>query len=98
MIYRIVKLKFARREMQTIKPLFTAVAPKVRGTDGCTYLEILYDLRDSGKVMTYSRWESEAHLEAYRESEIFRSFWSKIKPDFIKPAEAWSMQCDIRLD
>ncbi|MFN2424519.1 MAG: putative quinol monooxygenase [Cryomorphaceae bacterium] len=98
MIHRFVKLKFARRDIPEIKPLFESIAPKVRGFEGCKYLEILYDVRDSGKVVTYSHWESEAHLETYRNSEVFQSFWSLVKPRFIKPAEAWSMSREIQLD
>lgn len=98
MIHRFVKLKFARRDIANIKTLFEEIAPKVRGFQGCEYLEILYDIRDSGKVVTYSHWKSEEHLEAYRNSEVFQSFWSKVKPGFVKPAEAWSMHREILLN
>lgn len=95
MIHRFVKLDFKAADMEFIKPLFDAIAPKVRGFQGCSYLEILFDVRDRGKVITYSHWESETHLENYRHSEVFQNFWATVKPAFNKPAEAISMRRDI---
>lgn len=97
MIYRVVKLEFSPEEVPVVKPLFEAVASKVRGANGCTHLEILFDLNTRGKVITYSYWEREEDLHAYRQSDFFRAFWSSIKPRFSRPAEAWSMERPIFL-
>jgi quinol monooxygenase YgiN len=40
--------------------------------------------------MTYSHWEDEGALNAYRSSELFSNLWAKIKPKFSKKPEAWS--------
>lgn len=97
MVHRFVKLRFARKHEEVIAPLFEKIAPKVRGFEGCVHLEILFDIRDGGKVITYSHWESEAHLDSYRNSAVFRDFWSEIKPLFLRPAEAWSMKRTVFL-
>ncbi len=97
MIYRFVKLEFSRRHLPAVKALFDEIAPIVRSFEGCHYLEIFFDMRERGKVITRSHWESEDHLIAYRNSEFFQSFWSKAKPYFDKPAEAWSMKRSIHL-
>lgn len=97
MIYRIVKLDFTTESLNKVRPLFESIAPKVRGASGCKHLEILFDRKSRGKVITYSYWEREEDLEAYRQSELFRSFWDSIKPHFSKPAEAWSLDRPIHL-
>ncbi len=97
MVHRFVKLRFAPKHAAVITPLFEKIAPEVRNFEGCLHLEILFDIRDGGKVITYSHWESEAHLEKYRHSEVFKEFWAEIKPLFLRPAEAWSMKRAIFL-
>ncbi len=36
--------------------------------------------------MTYSRWQSEAALNQYRDSELFKSVWSFTKALFFRKA------------
>jgi len=90
MIVRIVELSIQEDKIAIAKNLLADVAPKVRNSPGCTHLRILMDIHDSGHVTTYSHWNSEADLNAYRKSEVFKSFWSQIKPLFAVPAKAWS--------
>jgi heme-degrading monooxygenase HmoA len=42
--------------------------------------------------MTYSLWESTDALEAYRQSELFRTTWSATKLLFAERAVAFSME------
>jgi quinol monooxygenase YgiN len=70
--------------------LFDESAEQIRAMPGCHSLELLQDLRYPNVLSTYSVWESEDHLNKYRSSEIFLSTWSKTKPWFAAPAQAWS--------
>jgi hypothetical protein len=97
MIHRFVKLEFSRKELPAVRTLFANAAPHVRDFEGCEYLEILFDVKQRGKVITYSHWQSLEHLDAYRHSPVFQDFWLTIKPHFTKPAEAWSMHRGILL-
>jgi heme-degrading monooxygenase HmoA len=42
-------------------------------------------------LFTFSIWDSEAALENYRQSDLFRDTWAKTKALFAEKAEAWSM-------
>ena len=41
-----------------------------------------------GVFFTYSVWDSPAHLDAYRNSELFRTTWAKTKAWFADRAQA----------
>ncbi|MCB0400705.1 MAG: antibiotic biosynthesis monooxygenase [Flavobacteriales bacterium] len=63
----------------------------IRNFDGVQHLALLNDKNQPNIYFTYSIWESEAHLEAYRHSDLFQSVWSKTKPLFSAKPEAWSV-------
>ena len=64
---------------------------KIRTFEGCKHLKLLRDKNNSSIFFTYSYWETEAHLEAYRNSELFKSVWKKTKVLFNNKPEAWSV-------
>ncbi|MFN2430656.1 MAG: putative quinol monooxygenase [Cryomorphaceae bacterium] len=90
MIIRIVELQFTTGSAEKAETLVKNIAPKVRKSEGCHYLDILIDIHRKGHISTFSKWESEAHLNAYRDSDLFRNFWGSVKPLFEVPAKAWS--------
>ena len=63
----------------------------IRNFDGCSQLDLMQDTADKTIFFTYSEWESEMHLNAYRNSELFISVWNKTKLLFSTKAEAWSV-------
>jgi heme-degrading monooxygenase HmoA len=71
--------------------IFEASKQRIRNFEGCTHLELLNDTADKSTFFTYSVWGSEAHLNAYRNSELFISVWNKTKLLFSTKAEAWSV-------
>lgn len=64
---------------------------KIRNFKGCNLLELYRDKKQSNIFFTYSYWESEADLEAYRQSDLFKTIWAKTKPLFNSKPEAWSV-------
>lgn len=70
--------------------LLEVVSTKVRNMDGCSHLHILVDIHQPTHITTYSHWQSEDHLNIYRHSQVFKTFWAAIKPLFATPARAWS--------
>ncbi|MEC3908543.1 antibiotic biosynthesis monooxygenase family protein [Tamlana sp. 2201CG12-4] len=88
---RIVKMGFHENHVKTFLFHFNTNKQKIRGFQGCRFLELYQDKKDPTIFFTYSYWDSEAHLERYRQSELFRSVWSKTKPLFNRPPEAWSV-------
>lgn len=64
---------------------------KIRAFEGCKHLKLLRDKNNPSIFFTYSYWETEAHLEAYRNSELFKLVWKKTKVLFNNKPEAWSV-------
>ena len=60
--------------------------------DGCEDVNLWRAIESPNVFFTYSLWQSMNDLNTYRESDIFRSVWSKVKPMFNKKAEAWSLK------
>lgn len=91
MIYRIVRLAFYPEKCSSFLEAFEKRRPLVVGFSGCRSLKLLNDAENSSVFYTFSCWENEAALEAYRSSEVFQSLWQTIKPWFSEKAQAWSM-------
>jgi quinol monooxygenase YgiN len=72
--------------------VFDASKERIRNFEGCSHLKLLNDVNASNIFFTYSHWESEDHLNAYRNSELFKSTWAQTKVLFVAKAEAWSVQ------
>lgn len=72
--------------------IFEESKEKIRGFEGCSHLELLNDITSSNIFFTYSHWNNEDHLNAYRSSELFNSVWVKTTMLFSAKAEAWSME------
>lgn len=91
MFVRIVKMGFYKQNIETFLENFEANKSKIRAFKGCHFLELYRDKNDSSVFFTYSYWETEADLENYRQSEIFKNVWSVTKPLFSIRPEAWSV-------
>lgn len=76
--------------------IFDESAPHIRAFDGCLHLELWRDTNYPNILTTCSHWQGPDHLEAYRNSELFRSTWSRAKALFAAPPRAAS-QIQLRL-
>lgn len=65
---------------------------KIRTFPGCQHVELLRDKMDPSIFFTYSHWDSEEALNAYRNSELFMMVWGSVKPLFEVRAAAWSLE------
>jgi len=92
MIIRIVRMKVAPENVSTFQNYFKESFSKIRNFPGCCDLSLHADINQEGVVITFSKWESEAHLNVYRDSEVFKSTWEKVKPLFVAKPEAFSME------
>lgn len=64
---------------------------KIRNFKGCQFLELYRDQNATNIFFTYSYWNSEADLNNYRHSTLFKSVWANTKPLFNAKPEAWSV-------
>ncbi|HMQ47037.1 MAG TPA: antibiotic biosynthesis monooxygenase [Saprospiraceae bacterium] len=92
MIKRIVKLHFRIEETDAFVQLFEDTKTQIRHFPGCLHLELLRQKDDPAVFFTFSFWESEAALEAYRQSELFEKTWKATKALFAEKAMAWTVQ------
>ncbi len=97
MIIRIVKMTFEKDKVAQFLELFNSSKHLIRNFEGCTHLELLNDLDAPHIYFTYSYWESPINLEHYRQSELFKTVWSKTKVLFSDKAEAWSVEQKVIL-
>ncbi|NND24641.1 MAG: antibiotic biosynthesis monooxygenase [Flavobacteriaceae bacterium] len=97
MFVRIVKMSFAPEHIPSFLEHFEIIKSKVRSFQGCNFLELYRDRDQSNIFFTYSYWEKESDLEAYRQSDLFKSVWSKTKPLFNDKPEAWSVDKIVSL-
>lgn len=92
MIVRIVKMSFVPGKENDFLEVFAASHHLIRGFEGCTHLELLRDKKDPCVFFTYSHWDSEQHLEAYRNSELFKNVWARTSALFREKAAAWTLE------
>jgi quinol monooxygenase YgiN len=62
----------------------------IRNFPGCHHLELWQDENQKNIFTTYSYWESEEHLNQYRDSELFKSVWEFTKALFAEKPVAFS--------
>lgn len=91
MFVRIVKLGFEDRHIDTFLENFHKNKNAIRNFEGCEFLELYRDKNNTNVFFTYSYWQSEADLENYRHSDLFKAVWSVTKPLFNMKPEAWSV-------
>jgi quinol monooxygenase YgiN len=92
MIKRIVKMVFRTEATDAFLHIFDSGCDKIRKSEGCHFLELVRDKEDSRIFFTISVWENEAALQAYRESELFRSTWAATKLLFDDAPKAWTTE------
>tara|TARA_R100000306_G_scaffold61347_1_gene63623 strand:- start:768 stop:1064 length:297 start_codon:yes stop_codon:yes gene_type:complete len=97
MFTRIVKMDFIPSEIPAFLENFEEVKERIRNFPGCQFLELYREKNNSTIFFTYSRWNSEADLENYRHSDLFKKVWSETKPRFQNKAQAWSVDTLHRL-
>ncbi len=91
MITRIVKLSFKQENISSFERLFESTCHEIRQFPGCSYLQLYQDREDPTIFFTYSRWDNDDALQAYRESDFFKKVWGRTRLLFDKRPEAWSV-------
>jgi quinol monooxygenase YgiN len=92
MIKRIVKMSFQPAKVDEFKEIYRMNWSRIRESEGCSYVELLQDHLHPNIFFTYSIWQSEEHLNQYRDSALFAGVWSATKKLFNDRPMAWSLQ------
>lgn len=91
MLIRIVKMTFRPEKVEDFLKVFTESKQAIRNFEGCKHLQLLQSKENTNVLFTYSFWEDEFCLNAYRKSELFNKTWAKTKILFSAKPEAWSV-------
>ncbi len=98
MFVRIVKMSFQPLKIDEFLNNFHLNKSKIRGFKGCEKIELYRDKKDKNIFFTYSFWQSEADLENYRNSDLFKNVWAKTKILFNGKPQAWSLDKIVSLE
>lgn len=97
MIVRVVKMTFRNEGIEQFVQVFLPRSEKIRHFPGCHHLQLWRDVRHPNVFFSYSWWESEEALDAYRRSDIFKETWALAKAQFGAAPEAWSVEKILEL-
>lgn len=92
MLVRIVRMTFQEDKIADFLAIFEASKDKIRNVEGCSHLVLLRDYSLHNVLLTYSYWESEVHLNNYRNSALFKTTWANTKVLFAEKPFAFSSE------
>ena len=92
MVKRFVKMTFKPESIEEFLVLFNSKKELIAAVEGCTFVELLKDINNPTIFFTFSLWQNESYIEAYRHSDLFKEVWDKTKILFGDKPEAWSLQ------
>lgn len=92
MVLRFVRMRFRPEEVEQFVALYEGAYPLIAGQPGCRSVQLIRELDDPAAFATWSVWDDEAALDAYRASPFFRRFWPEVRALFRAPAEAVSFE------
>jgi quinol monooxygenase YgiN len=91
-IQRIVKMTFQPAHSAEFEEYFYQIKAQVANQPGCSSVRLLKDLSNNGVYFTYSIWDNQESLNAYRDTPLFGQVWPKVKAWFAEKPEAWSTE------
>ncbi len=97
MVIRIVRMHFKEENVEPFLEIFGKHKIAIRNVSGCTHLELLKDVNHPLVFTTLSHWNTADDLEAYRNSDLFKSVWGQVKVLFSTSPYAFSLEKFIEL-
>jgi len=91
-LQRIVKLTFKNEHCSDFESFFDEIKNQVGNQPGCSGVKLLRDTSANGVYFTYSHWDAQSSLDAYRNTDLFNVVWPKVKAWFAAKPEAWSTE------
>lgn len=91
MLYRVVHMVFQEDKIKDFIHEFYKKQALIEANEGCHKVYLMEDTRNKNAMATWSLWETEEHLNAYRNSEMFAETWKTVKPMFSEKAKAYSL-------
>jgi quinol monooxygenase YgiN len=85
-------MTFQADKVEAFQTLFFQNCMAITASAGCQKVNLLRAEAVGTTFFTISTWESIEHLEAYRNSHLFKEVWGKTKAMFADKPEAWSLE------
>jgi len=82
MLLRTVRMTFAPARLADFLEVFAEARPLIAAAPGCRHLELWQDARFPNVLTTFSHWDDQTALDAYRRSDLFKTTWAKTTPLF----------------
>ncbi|MBK7128663.1 MAG: antibiotic biosynthesis monooxygenase [Crocinitomicaceae bacterium] len=89
-LQRIVRLSFKPGHGHEFEHYFHEIKEKIAAQPGCLGVKLLRDTDHPGTYFTYSVWQNQEALDAYRTTDLFSVVWPKVKQWFDEKPQAWS--------
>ena len=83
-------MTFVPERCQDFEDFFVEIKEQIKGQPGCHDVQLMKDNAQSGVYFTYSIWDDQESLDAYRNTELFGKVWPTVKAWFAAKPEAWS--------
>lgn len=97
MLQRIVRLTLMPERRDDFVEIFKTKKSKIEAFPGCISVRLIQDASNPNILGTWSVWEDDDALQAYRDSAMFLETWKTVKPMFADKAQAWSY-LNVELD
>ena len=91
MLLRIVRMDFEPEKVDDFVSFFHTIKEQIVNSPGCNHVELCKDSKLAHVYYTFSKWDDEESLEAYRESALFEDVWAKTKVMFGGKPLAYSL-------
>ena len=92
MLTRIVRMHFREEEVPNFLQIFKESQSKIAAFPGAHSVELLQDWNNTAVYYTYSIWDNEESLNAYRDSALFEGVWAATKALFAEKPKAYSLR------
>ena len=79
MIVRLVTMTFKSNNIDDFLGVFDIYKHKIKAAEGCLDLQLIQNSTNPNEISTLSKWNSEEELNAYRNSETFKTVWPLTK-------------------
>jgi len=84
-------MSFKEDQISAFVDNFEANKEKIKAFSGCHHVELLQSKANPKMFFTFSVWDDEKDLDAYRHSDLFKGIWKVTKLMFDGKPEAWSV-------
>lgn len=89
-LLRTVRMTFRPDAVPDFLALFAATRDRIAAQPGCHGVALWADPRFPNVLTTVSEWADAASLDAYRETDLFRTTWATTRAWFAAPPVAIS--------